>query len=68
MTIIILVSLIILSFTISADDIPTPPHRFKGFVIDETGELYQGIINITAKLNGISYDTTADNGKYGFYN
>jgi|WetSurMetagenome_2_1015567.scaffolds.fasta_scaffold00576_2 hypothetical protein len=50
----------------AAVDIPTPPHRFKGYVIDETGELAIDGTIVSANLNNIYYNTTVKNGTYGF--
>lgn len=50
----------------SAVGIPSPPHRFMGYVIDETGDLAVTGTIVSAKLNNIFYNTTVKNGTYGF--
>ena len=49
-----------------AEDIPSPPHCFKGYAIDETGDLAATGTIVSAKLNNIFYNTTVKNGTYGF--
>ncbi len=50
----------------SAEDIPSPPHCFKGYVINETGDLAVNGTIVAAKLNSVFYNTTVKNGTYGF--
>jgi len=63
--------IIILTFFIStgyttADEIPTPPHRFKGYVFDNTSEPAVNGTIVSAKVHNIFYNTTVKNGTYGF--
>lgn len=51
---------------VSADGPPSPPHRFKGYVIDENGDFFPDGTNISAKANGVYYYTNISDGKYGF--
>jgi len=63
----ILAIALLLSFNIAnAEDIPAPPHLFRGYVIDESGNILTDIVNISALVNGIYYNTTSLNGKYGY--
>jgi len=63
----ILAIVLLLSFSLAATgDIPSPPHRFKGFVIDQTGELIADNSNVSAVVNGVYYNTTTKDGKYGY--
>lgn len=63
----ILILLIFLN-TITADgtDIPRPPHRFMGYVINENGELAEDNTTVSALINGRYYNTTVKEGKYGY--
>jgi PKD repeat protein len=50
----------------SGEDIPSPPHCFKGYAMNETGDLAATGTIVSAKLNNIFYNTTVKNGTYGF--
>lgn len=66
LTIIIVCAFFFLCLFSLAEDIPSPPHCFKGYVIDETGDLAANGMIVSAKLNNIFYNTTVKNGTYGF--
>ena len=50
-----------------SEDIPSPPHCFKGYAIDETGDFAANGSIVSAKLNDIFYNTSVKNGTYGFF-
>ncbi|HEX08423.1 MAG TPA: PKD domain-containing protein [Thermoplasmatales archaeon] len=52
--------------SIVSGDIPSPPHRFRGYVIDETGNFAPDGTVVSAKLNNNFFNTTVKNGRYGF--
>lgn len=54
------------SATGSADEIPSPPHRFKGFAVNQTGEFVPDGTIVSAHVNNVFYNTTVKNGTYGF--
>lgn len=67
LTIIIVCAFFFLCLYSLAEDIPSPPHCFKGYAIDETGDLAANGTIVSAKLNNIFYNTSVKNGTYGFF-
>lgn len=54
------------SIAIAESDVPQPPHRFLGYVINEDGNLAEDNTTISALINGQYFNTTVKDGKYGF--
>jgi len=57
---------LLLDIAVNADEPPAPPHRFRGFAIDETGKLASDGTVVSAKLNDVFFNTTVKDGKYGY--
>jgi len=63
----IMLALLLMSAVVAiADDEPSPPHRFRGFAIDENGDLAIDGTIISAQINNDFYNTSVIDGKYGF--
>lgn len=65
-----LILLLCYSIVSAEDEVPSPSHRFKGYVIKENGDFFPDDTNISAlnQNTGLYYYTTVYDGKYGFRN
>ncbi len=62
----VILGVLISSGLVFADDVPSPPHRFKGYVFDENNNHAADDTNVSGLINNVYYNTTVKNGKYGY--